>query len=867
MTLLTSPYAIILIVAAVVSAILAFEGWARRKMPGGLPFSLLMTAVVVWALAGAWEAAVVDIPLKILAAKFQYIGIVSVSPLWLLFALSYTRRDRWLKKRNVAALWVLPVVIFLLAATNELHRLVWNRIAPVSDEPGAILVYSHGLALWLNVVYSYALLFIGTVLLLKTVYRSSTLVRKQAGLLIAGALIPWVSNFAYLAKLVPAPGLDLTPVAFTFTGLLVAWSIFRYRLFDLVPVAHFALIKNMGDGVLVLDPQNRIAEVNPAAQDTMRIPAEMIGRPIEEALQKYPKLSGQFLELIRAEGDSLVPCPEEGRWLDVRTSMLTDRYGAFSGRLVVLRDLTALKTAEQEQLNSLERIRRQQAAVVTLATSAAIAGGDFKAAAREIARTAAHAVQVERVGIWLGNFETGLRCEDLYELSKDAHSEGLVLEARHYPVYFAALDSGRAIDAHDACRDSRTLEFCEGYLRPNGIMSMLDAPVRVSGTLAGVVCFEHIGPPRTWLADEVRFAGEVADQIAQALLNAERKKSQDVIQRREKRLRFITENMVDAIMQIDADTTILFVSPSVKRVFGYEIADVLGKTVASFTHPDDLARLQKEYRGAVEAKASSVRLEYRARKADGSYIWLESEVHIVYGADGAYAGAIFGSRDMTKRKEAEEALRNSLLEKEILLQEIHHRVRNNMQVISSLLNHQSRLVSDPAVIEMFRESQNRIRSIAMVHEKLYRSTDLSRIDFSDYIQALIIHLFNSLQVNPKQVRPRTEIEAIELDITMAIPLGLIVNELITNALKHAFPGGRNGEVLISFKRATGDRLRLAVKDNGVGVPEGKDYERSGSLGLQIVRMLVDQVDGELDVQSSAGGTEMVLSFPEPKRAA
>lgn len=139
MILLTSPYAIILIVAAVVSAILAFEGWARRKMPGGLPFSVLMTAVVVWALAGAWEASVVDIPLKILAAKFQYIGIVSIAPLWFLFALSYTRRDRWLKRRNVAALWVLPAVIFLLAATNELHHLIWTRIAPFQTNPGLFL--------------------------------------------------------------------------------------------------------------------------------------------------------------------------------------------------------------------------------------------------------------------------------------------------------------------------------------------------------------------------------------------------------------------------------------------------------------------------------------------------------------------------------------------------------------------------------------------------------------------------------------------------------------------------------------------------------------------------------------------------------
>lgn len=693
MTLFTPSYAIILLVTSVVSALLGFEGWARRKMPGGFPFCLLMTAVTAWAVGGAIEAAVIAIPLKIVLAKFEYIGIVSVSPLWLLFALSYTRRDRWLRKGNIAALWVIPGIVFLLAATNELHHLIWTRIAPVSDDPGAFLVYTHGIGAWLNMSYSYALLALGTIFLLRTIFRSPKVVRKQGVMLVVGALFPWLGNVVYMSTLVPLPGVDFTPVAFMVSGLCIAWSIFRYRLFDLVPVAHFALIRTMSDAVLVLDPQNRIAEINPTARELMNISASMIGRPIEDALQKTPRLSGQFLELIKDQGERIVSCPPEGLWFDVRTSFLTDRRGTLNGRLIVLRDITALKRAEEEQAASLDRI-----------------------------------------------------------------------------------------------------------------------------------------------------------------------------QKRETRLRFITENMVDVIMQIDAETKILFVSPSVRRLFGYEIPDLLGRTVASFTYPEDLARVQREYRGAVEAKAPSVRLEYRARKADGSYVWIESEVQIIYDG-GVYAGAIFSSRDMSIRKNAEDALRNSLQEKEILLKEIHHRVRNNMQIISSLLNHQSRLVRDPAVLEMFRESQNRIRSIAMVHERLYRSTDLSRIDFADYIDGLVVHLFNSLQVDPKKVRPRTEIEAIELDITLAIPLGLIVNELITNALKHAFPGARRGEVFISFKRTPDGGLRLAIKDDGVGVPEEKDFKRTGSLGLQIVRMLVEQVDGRFDVFSSSTGTEMTLAFLEPKKAA
>jgi two-component sensor histidine kinase len=209
------------------------------------------------------------------------------------------------------------------------------------------------------------------------------------------------------------------------------------------------------------------------------------------------------------------------------------------------------------------------------------------------------------------------------------------------------------------------------------------------------------------------------------------------------------------------------------------------------------------------------------------------------------------------------ALRASLHEKEILLKEIHHRVKNNMQVISSLLSLQSRHLTDKAAIEMFRESQQRIRSMALVHEKLYQSKDLSRIDFSKYIESLIMFLFHSYRVNSDLVRMKTEVRNVLLDINSAIPCGLIINELVMNALKHAFPGGRKGEIIVSLQPSGDDRFILSVSDDGVGFPAGLDFHKTETLGMQLVTMLVDQLDGTISLERKPG-TRFEVVFRELK---
>ncbi|MBC7185646.1 MAG: PAS domain S-box protein [Calditrichaeota bacterium] len=212
-----------------------------------------------------------------------------------------------------------------------------------------------------------------------------------------------------------------------------------------------------------------------------------------------------------------------------------------------------------------------------------------------------------------------------------------------------------------------------------------------------------------------------------------------------------------------------------------------------------------------------------------------------------------------ERKRSSEQLKASLREKEVLLKEIHHRVKNNMQVISSMLNLQSGCVANPEVEAVLRDSQNRVRSMALIHEKLYQSRDLSRIDFSDYIRKLTDDLFRSYSVNPERITLTTHAEEVSLGIDAAIPCGLIINELVSNCLKHAFPDGRSGEVQVSLLPKNG-MYELRVKDNGVGFPKDLDFRNTDSLGLQLVTTLTEQLDGTIELNCNGEGTEFRILF-------
>jgi len=250
-----------------------------------------MLAVAEWSLGYALELGSIGLPAKIFWSNVNFFGIVTVPTAWLVFALHYAGKERWLTRRNLILLLVEPLVTLLLAWTNEFHGLLRSDVTLDTSGPLPMLAPTYGPGFWVFAAYSYLLIVFSTFLFLQVLFRSPRLYRGQASAVLIGALAPWVVNALHIFGLSPFPHLDLTPLAFTLTGLAVAWGLFRFRLLDIAPVARDTVLENMSDGVLILDPEGRIVDLNPAATRLIGHPAvEVIGQPSAQLLPDWPDL-------------------------------------------------------------------------------------------------------------------------------------------------------------------------------------------------------------------------------------------------------------------------------------------------------------------------------------------------------------------------------------------------------------------------------------------------------------------------------------------------------------------------------------------------------------------------------------------------
>ena len=337
----------------------------------------------------------------------------------------------------------------------------------------------------------------------------------------------------------------------------------------------------------------------------------------------------------------------------------------------------------------------------------------------------------------------------------------------------------------------------------------------------------------------------------------ERKKAEDSLKKSENKYRTIFENVQDIFYQTNLEGNIIEISPSIERYSGYKPAELIGKPVETvYLNPEDREYLIKK----IDEEGEVVDYEVKLKTKTNKLLYVSTNAHILFDSSKNPIGIEGSLRDITERKNIEIQLKKSLEEKEMLLKEIHHRVKNNLMIISSLLNLQSRYIKDKASQDIFKESQNRARSMALIHERLYQATDLKRIDFGEYISALATELFHTYVSDHGLIELKINVEDIFLDINTAIPLGLIVNELITNSLKHAFPDGNNGEINVEFGQLD-NHYEFTVRDNGIGFPKGIDFENSDSLGLRIVSSLTDQIDGHIKLNRN-NGTEFKIIFKE-----
>jgi signal transduction histidine kinase/CheY-like chemotaxis protein/PAS domain-containing protein/HPt (histidine-containing phosphotransfer) domain-containing protein len=530
-----SAYSLLLFTATPVVVALAVLAWRRRAVAGATALAWLTLAVAEWVLTYAFELISVDPDSKLFWAKLQYIGIVNAPMAWSVFAAQYAGRSAWLISRHLLLLLCIPAITLALVFTNESHGWIWSSIQPSANGLGA-LVLAYGPWFWVHTLFCYVLMFLGSVLLARASLRSGSFYRRVAAVILLSAVMPWFGNMLYVFRIFTA---DLTPLAFSLSALLLGWCLFRFRLLDIVPVAHDTIIAGMSDGMIVLDARNRVVDLNPAASHLIGWDiAAAFGKPVEQVLAGFPAL----VECCRGEAEARLEItfspsqPPAGLEVDHRPAEApfeqagaaqrhyeaqvlpqSDARGKITGRLLTLRDITPRRQAEATQ-------RFLAEASALLASSL-----DYETTLDTVAHLAApyfadwcmaHIIDadrnIRRVALAFADPSRRHLAEEMqrnYMLDPNAPYS--------YPKVLRTGQSELISDVRDeelrlVARDARHLEL----LRALGLRSSMSVPLNARGRTLGTLTFGTTVSGRRYTAADLALAEELARRAALAVDNA-----------------------------------------------------------------------------------------------------------------------------------------------------------------------------------------------------------------------------------------------------------------------------------------------------------------------------------------------------------
>jgi PAS domain S-box-containing protein len=581
---------------------------------------------------------------------------------------------------------------------------------------------------------------------------------------------------------------------------------FRLMVAGVTDVAIFTL-----DNAGKVNSWNRGAEkiIGYSAEDILGLPHATLFTD-EDRRHRIPQ---QELQLAEQNGSAdntrwLVRKNGERYWADGVLTSVRDDAGALAGFTKILRDATRNKRTQDELQKTEAKLRI--------------------------------ALKAARMGTWDweidsnrdtldGNLRNlfGLRPGEEVKTIEDFYSRIHPNDREHV---IAAFERTR--------RDGIHLDTEFRVMRPDGTHRWLMDQ--------GDVLVDGDGKPR-------RMTGACVDIT-------ERKQAQEALRESEERFRLFVNGVRDyALFQMDENASIVSWNDGAERVLGYTAAEIIGQPSSVIFVPEDVAAGQPEREIAEALRNGRAADERWHLRKDGTRFWCSGVLTRIDDEHGNRRGFAKIMRDETERMHAKEQLTSSLAEKEALLKEIHHRVKNNLQVITSLLTLQSDTVPDDNTRHMFEEAVNRVRTIGDIHELLYRSPDLALVDFNLYLSRIAESLSSFYGSDRNRIAVRVDARDAKLDLAKAIPCGLIVNELLTNSLKHAFPDGNSGEIRVAL-RCEGRGCLLEVADNGVGAPPGLTIENTTTLGLKLVSVLAQQLGGQVQLERDAG-TRFLITFP------
>lgn len=579
---------------------------------------------------------------------------------------------------------------------------------------------------------------------------------------------------------------------------------------------HFRQIFQLApNGIALIDLQGRFIQVNDAfAQIIGYTPEELKGQQQLDIL--YPEDITQLLEANEAllTGKTSVS-QRQIRYthrlgqvihLLFRVTLLTDEASNPTEFLVQVIDISARVEAEHALKESEERFR-QTFELAPIAKSMTNLKGEYLQINSAFTQT-------------LGYTLTDLQNKTILDIT---HPEDVA----------ATVENGNQLltGAVHQCEQEKR------YLHKNG--QIVNAILRI--TLV-----------RTAQGDPSYFLSQILDIT-------ERKQTEAALRQSELSLRGIFEQSALGIFIADQSGHYIKVNPALEEMLGYSAAELANMSFCDFTHPEDAPQNWQLFQEVLNGQREHYRLEKRYIHRNGQVFWCRLAVSSVRDPEGKNLFTIGISEDITEEKRAELQIQAALQEKEILLREVHHRVKNNLQIISSLLRLQADQIKSRKYARVFKDAGSRIQAMSLIHEGLYQSTNLAAVDLNQYLHNLISNLFHSYGVNPESIRASIRAEGIRLSIDDAVLCGLIINELVTNSLKYAFPKGGSGEIRVLFSQ-TRKYTQLQVSDNGIGLPPDFDFKETQSLGLQLVATLTDQLEGKIELKNKAG-TTFIITFP------
>ena len=879
-----TPYLSITLGSVVVTAILTGVSWRHRTAAGGGVLGFLMSFLLFWSSAAAMEISSPGLAAKIFWSKLQYLGIAGTPPLFLLTVFFLARMKSWLRFRRAVWLFPVPALVFLLALTNDLHRLIWTDVT--LDPQSGLAVYHHGPVIMVWVVIGYFYVFAASLLLVKASLFDKHLARVQALAFLLAVPWPWVANGLYFFGFTP-PGQDYTASGFAATGLFLLWGIYRRGLFHLIPVVHQAIISSMEDGLIVLDTGRRVINFNPAAIELLRTVAapaaplaedEYLGFSGEDIFAGWPELAARFAAPAPAEIEITLGEGADRRVFDLRLSPIRDRRGRLTSWLVLLHDITRLKRTE-ENLHQRDRLLGGIARIA----NELVAQTELDRALVGVLGIFGEMMDADRVYIFRNSRDVKtdqLLMHHLFEWTGPGVSKQIgnpELQNRFYddvPGIFEPLSQGRPFSGIVEHLDLPLRSFLEAL----AIQSIVLVPIFSGREFWGFIGFDNCRTRQAWPETEISLLQTGASSIGAAL---ERRRIDSALVETHALLTALLDSIPDIVFFKDIQGAYLGCNPEMELLVGRSKEEILGRTDDDL-FPKDVADRFKVNDRLVLGDDKPRRIEESLVYPDGTRVMMDMFKAPLRDKEGKTIGLLGVSRNIAERKRLEIA-------KDDFVNMVSHELRTpltSMKEAIALVTEGAAGPINEEQMELLAAAKRNVNRLArLINDVLnLQKLQAGRIDFrmapGDVnevlrdVQALLLPTARDKSV------------ALLLDLDPEVPATVFdrdkLTQVVTNLAHNALKFTDEGTVTLASAREAEGAVRVTISDTGMGIPEEEiknlfkafsqvssvARSKSGStgLGLAISKEIITAHHGRIWVESRLGrGSQFHILIPQPSQ--